>query len=127
MDKATRPGSVLIGHVIGSVIQSVASITLMGGVAVGMASPNADTATNNAMPLIVLPLISSAFVPIEAMPGWFQPIAQYQPFTPAIEPLPGLLLGSVIGHNGWLAIAWCLALTALGYLWSASTFNLDPK
>ena len=54
--------------------------------------------------------LSSAFVPVDAMPGWFQPIAEYQPFTPAIETLRGLLLGTEIGHNGWLAVAWCLGL-----------------
>ncbi len=59
----------------------------------GLVSPNAEAASNNALPLVVLPLISSAFVPIDAMPGWFQPIAEYQPFTPAIETLRGLLLG----------------------------------
>jgi ABC-2 type transport system permease protein len=156
-----RP-SVLIGHVVGSVLQSVASVVLVGAVAVaigfrsphataldwlaalglivlfataltwiavgmGLVSPNAEAASNNAMPLILLPLLSSAFTPIHSMPGWFQPIAQYQPFTPAIETLRSLLLGTPIGHNGWLAIAWCLALTALGYAWSASTFNRDPK
>ncbi|MER7953099.1 ABC transporter permease, partial [Streptomyces sp. NPDC096079] len=31
------------------------------------------------------------------------------------------------GHNGWLALAWCLALTTLGYLWSKAVFNRDPK
>ena len=91
-----------------------------------MASPNAEAAGNSAMPLILLPLISTAFVPADAMPGWFQPIAEYQPFTPAIETLRGLLLGTEIGHNGWLAIVWCLALTVLGYLWSKSLFNRDP-
>ena len=159
---AIHRGSVLIGHVIGSVLQSVASVVLVGAVAVaigfratnatalewlaafglmalvalaltwisvgmGMVSPNAEAASNNALPLIVLPLISSAFVPLDAMPGWFQPIAEYQPFTPAIETLRGLLLGSEIGHNGWLAVAWCLALTALGYFWSKAVFNRDPK
>ncbi|MER5869797.1 ABC transporter permease [Streptomyces sp. NPDC002044] len=159
---AIHRGSVLIGHVVGSVLQSVMSVLLVGLVAVaigfrstdatalewlaafgllalvamaltwiavgmGMVSPNAEAASNNALPLIVLPLISSAFVPIAAMPGWFQPIAQYQPFTPAIETLRGLLLGSEIGHNGWLAVAWCLALSALGYSWSRSVFNRDPK
>ncbi|WP_030972685.1 ABC transporter permease [Streptomyces sp. NRRL S-1824] len=159
---AIHRGSVLIGHVIGSVLQSVASVVLVGAVAVaigfrsadatalewlaafgllvvfalaltwiavgmGLISPNAEAASNNAMPLILLPLISSAFVPIDAMPGWFQPIAEYQPFTPAIETLRGLLLGSEIGHNGWLAVAWCLGLAVLGYFWSASKFNSDPK
>ncbi|MFV8127024.1 ABC transporter permease [Streptomyces syringium] len=159
---AIHRGSVLIGHVIGSVLQSIASVVLVGAVAVaigfrstdatplewlaafglmalvalaltwiavgmGMVSPNAEAASNNALPLIVLPLISSAFVPVDAMPGWFRPIAEYQPFTPAIETLRGLLLGTEIGHNGWLAVAWCLGLTVLGYFWSKAVFNRDPK
>ncbi|MFJ8805462.1 ABC transporter permease [Streptomyces sp. NPDC102490] len=155
-------GSVITGHVIGSVLQSVVSVVLVGAVAaaigfrstdatvlewvaafalvalfataltwiavgMGLISPNAEAASNNALPLIFLPLISSTFVPIDAMPGWFQPIAEYQPFTPAIETLRGLLLGSEIGHNGWLALAWCVALCALGYFWSKSVFNRDAK
>ncbi|WP_405439216.1 ABC transporter permease [Streptomyces avidinii] len=155
-------GSVLIGHVVGSVLQSIASVVLVGAVAVaigfrstdatalewlaafgllalfalaltwiavgmGMVSPNAEAASNSAMPLILLPLISSAFTPIDAMPGWFQPIAEYQPFTPAIETLRGLLLGTEIGYNGWLAVAWSIALAALGYRWSTASFNRDPK
>jgi ABC-2 type transport system permease protein len=155
-------GSVLIGHVLGSVLQSVVSVVLVGAVGaaigfrstgatalewlaafgllvlfataltwiavgMGLVSPSAEAASNNAMPLIFLPLISSTFVPLHAMPGWFQPIAEYQPFTPAIETLRGLLLGTPIGHNGWLALAWCLALTVLGYLWSTTTFNRDPN
>jgi ABC-2 type transport system permease protein len=79
------------------------------------------------MPLILLPLISSAFTPVDSMPGWFHPIAEYQPFTPTIETLRGLLLGSEIGHNGWLAVAWCLGLTVLGYRWSTATFKRDPR
>ena len=159
---AIHRGSVITGHVIGSVIQSVISVVLVGAVGVaigfrstdataiewlaafgllvlfalaltwiavgmGMVSPNAEAASNNAMPLIFLPLISSTFVPVEQMPGWFQPIAEYQPFTPAIETLRGLLLGTEIGHNGWLALAWCLALATLGSFWSKAVFNRDPK
>ncbi|GHB55686.1 ABC transporter permease [Streptomyces umbrinus] len=156
-----RP-SVLIGHVVGSVLQCVMTVILVGAVAVaigfrstdatvlewlaafgllvlfalaltwiavgmGLISPNPEAASNNAMPLIFLPFISSAFVPVDAMPGWFQPVAEYQPFTPAIETLRGLLLGTEIGHNGWLAIVWSLALTALGYFWSKASFSRDPK
>jgi ABC-2 type transport system permease protein len=159
---AIHRGSVLVGHVAGGVLQSVASVVLVGAVAVavgfrstnatalewlaafgllalvalaltwiavgmGLVSPNAEAASNNALPLIVLPLISSAFVPVDAMPGWFRPIAEYQPFTPAIETLRGLLLGSGIGHNGWLAVAWCAGLTVLGRLWSKAAFDRDPR
>ncbi|MGW7054828.1 ABC transporter permease [Streptomyces sp. NPDC054887] len=159
---AIHRGSVLVGHVVGSVLQSVASVVLVGAVAVaigfrstdatalewlaafgllvlfataltwiavgmGLVSPNAEAASNNAMPLILLPLLSSAFTPVDSMPGWFRPIAEYQPFTPAIETLRGLLLGTEIGHNGWLAAAWCLGLAVLGYRWSTSKFNDDPR
>ena len=96
-------------------------------VGMGLSSPNAEAASNNALPLMVLPLLSSAFVPVHAMPGWFQPVARYQPFTPAIETLRGLLLSTPIGNNGWIAVAWCLALAVLGYLWSTSLFNRDAK
>ncbi|MET9346073.1 ABC transporter permease [Streptomyces termitum] len=96
-------------------------------VGMGLVSPNAETASNNALPLVVLPLISSAFVPVESMPGWFQPIAAHQPFTPAIETLRGLLLGTEIGSNGWLSLAWCLGLSALGCLWADRTFRKDPR
>jgi len=159
---AIHRGSVLFGHVVGSVLQAVASVALVGAVGVamgfrstdatvlewlaafgllalvslaftwiavgmGMGSPNAEAASNNAMPLILLPLISSAFTPIDSMPGWFQPIAEYQPFTPAIETLRGLLLGTEIGNNGWIALAWCVGLIVLGQRWSQAQFNRDPK
>ncbi|MER5480546.1 ABC transporter permease [Streptomyces sp. NPDC002734] len=159
---AIHRGSVIVGHVIGSVLQSVASVVLVGAVAVligfrstdatvlewlaalgllvlfataltwiavgmGLISPNAEAASNTAMPLILLPLLSSAFVPVDTMPGWFQPIAEYQPFTPAIETLRGLLLGTEIGHNGWLAVAWCAGLAVLGYFWATAKFNADPQ
>ncbi|MGW6024770.1 ABC transporter permease [Streptomyces sp. NPDC055099] len=159
---AIHRGSVLVGHVVGSVLQAVLSVLLVGAVAVaigfravdatvlewiaalgllalvalaftwiavgvGMASPNAEAASNNALPLMILPLISSAFVPVASMPGWFQPFAEHQPFTPAIETLRGLLLGSEIGDSGWITIAWCLGLAALGYRWSTALFHRDPK
>ena len=92
-------------------------------VGMGLISPTAEAASNNAMPLILLPLLSSAFVPIDSMPGWFQPIAEYQPFTPAIETLRGLLLGTEIGNNGWLAVAWCLVPRGLGCFWSTLEVN----
>ncbi|MFE9095981.1 ABC transporter permease [Streptomyces sp. NPDC007264] len=159
---AIHRGSVLFGHVVGSVLQAITSVVLVGAVGVaigfrttdatplewlaavgllalvalaftwiavgmGMSSPNAEAASNNAMPLILLPLVSSAFVPVDAMPGWFQPIAEYQPFTPAIETLRGLLLGTEIGANWWITIVWCLGLAVLGHSWSKAQFDRDSK
>ncbi|MFR9794476.1 ABC transporter permease [Streptomyces sp. MS06] len=159
---AIHRGSVLFGHVVGSVLKAVAGVVLVGAVGVaagfrstgataldwlaafgllvlvalaftwiavgmGLASPNAEAASNTAMPLILLPLISSAFVPVDAMPGWFRPVAEYQPFTPAIETLRGLLLGTGVGHNWWIALLWCLGLTVLGHRWSKARFDREPR
>ncbi|EHM31282.1 MULTISPECIES: ABC transporter permease [Streptomyces] len=159
---AIHRGSVLVGHVVGSVLQSVMSVVLVGAVAVaigfrstdatplewlaafgllvlfsaaltwiavgmGLISPNAEAASNNALPMVLLPMLSSAFIPVETMPGWFRPIAEYQPFTPAIETLRGLLLGTEIGHNGWLAVGWSLGLVVLGYFWATSKFGQDAR
>ncbi|ROV66486.1 ABC transporter permease [Streptomyces globisporus] len=155
-------GSVLVGHVVGSVLQSVLSVVVVGAVGVaigfrstdatvlewlaafgllvlfsaaltwvavgmGLISPNAEAAGNNALPMVLLPMLSSAFIPVETMPGWFRPIAEYQPFTPAIETLRGLLLGTEIGHNGWLAVGWSLGLVVLGYFWATAKFAQDPR
>ncbi|ROV68717.1 multidrug ABC transporter permease [Streptomyces globisporus] len=51
---------------------------------------------------------------------------RYQPFTPVIEALRGLLLGTEIGHNGRPAVGWSLALAVLGHLWWKSLFRRDP-
>ncbi|MFE0450902.1 ABC transporter permease [Streptomyces sp. NPDC058914] len=154
--------SVLIGHVIGSVIQTLTALVLVLGiglaigfrpdatpvewiaaagllalfslaltwlmVGVGLISPNAEGASNIAQPLVMLPFLSSAFVPVDAMPGWFGRFAEYQPFSPAIETLRGLLLGTGIGTtNAVLAVGWSLGLTVLGYLWSKAQFNREPR
>ncbi|WP_097893296.1 ABC transporter permease [Streptomyces sp. st170] len=159
---AIHRSSVLVGHVVGSVLQSVLSVIVVGAVGVaigfrstdatalewlaafgllvlfsaaltwvavgmGLISPNAEAASNNALPMVLLPMLSSAFIPVETMPGWFRPIAEYQPFTPAIETLRGLLLGTEIGHNGWLAVGWSLGLVVLGYFWATAKFAQDPR
>ncbi|MFC9926904.1 ABC transporter permease [Streptomyces sp. NPDC127190] len=154
--------SVLTGHVIGSVIQTMAALVLVLGiglaigfrpdatpvqwlaaaglmalvslgltwiaVGLGLISPNPEGASNMGYPLVMLPFLSSAFVPVHAMPGWFRWFAEYQPFTPAIETLRGLLLGSPIGtRDAVLSVAWFLGFTVLGYLWSRARFNREPQ
>ncbi len=56
------------------------------------------------------------------MPAWLQWFAQYQPFTPFIETLRGLLLGTPIGANGLISIAWCVVITVGGYVWARALY-----
>jgi hypothetical protein len=54
---------------------------------------------------------------------WF---ADYQPFTPIIDTVRGLLLGTPIGWSGALAIGWCVAITIGSYLWAMRLYHRDP-
>lgn len=95
-------------------------------VALGQVSRSVETASNLPMPLILLPFLSSGFVPTDSMPAGLRWVAEYQPFTPIIETLRGLMLGTPIGHDGWIALAWCAVIALGGYLWSKRLFSREP-
>jgi ABC-2 type transport system permease protein len=152
--------SVLTGHVIGSVIQTmlavfiVLAVALLIGfrpttgplewiaalglltlaalaiswlsVALGMISGSVETASNLPMFLILLPFLSSGFVPTSSIPGVLGWFAQVQPFTPLIETVRGLLVGTPIGSSGILAVGWCVVISVAGYLWARRLYDRNP-
>jgi ABC-2 type transport system permease protein len=75
------------------------------------------------VPLIMLPFLSSAIVPVAKMGAGVRQFAEYQPFTPIIETLRGLLAGAPSAGNVIAASAWCAGFALVGYLWSLSTFK----
>jgi len=92
-------------------------------VAMGMQARSVETASNLPLILTILPLLGSGFVPTESMPGGLQWFAQYQPFTPFIETLRGLLLGTPLGWNPVLAIGWSVVIAVTGYAWSLAIYE----
>jgi ABC transporter DrrB family efflux protein len=56
--------------------------------------------------LFPLTFLSSAFVPIQSMPGWLQAFANNQPVTFIINTMRALALGGPIEANLWKSIAW---------------------
>ncbi len=92
-------------------------------VALGMKAKSVESASNLPMPLVLLPFLASGFVPAESMSAGLQWFAQYQPFTPFIETLRAFLLGTPMGMNGWLSIAWCLVIGLSGWFWSRSLYD----
>jgi ABC-2 type transport system permease protein len=157
---AISRASVLTGHVLGSVIQTMVGIAVVTGVAVligfrptagplawlaaigvlvmiavaliwlsvafGLVSKSVETASNLPMFLTLLPFLGSGFVPTDSMPTGLRWFAEYQPFTPVIETLRGLLMGTPIGANAIIAIAWCAGIALLAYLWAKSLYNRRP-
>jgi len=136
--------SVLIGHIVGSLLRNVISAVLVFGVALaigfrpnatliewlviagilvtsilaiswlsagfGLLAKSMDTASAISFIIMFLPYLSSAFVPVETMPSWLHGFAQHQPFTPIIETLRGLMIGTPIGDNGLLTAVWSTSI-----------------
>ena len=88
------------------------------GVAMGMQSKSVESASNWPLLLTFLPFLGSGFVPTASMPAWMQWFAQYQPFTPFIEAIRGLLLGTPLGWHPVLAVGWSILIAVGGYVWS---------
>jgi ABC-2 type transport system permease protein len=95
-------------------------------VGMGLAADSVETASNTPMVLVMLPFVSSGFVPTDAMPWGLRHFAEYQPFTPMIDSLRALTSGADAGSDLWLAIGWCVLIAVLGYLWSKRLFTKVP-
>jgi ABC-2 type transport system permease protein len=92
-------------------------------VALGLASGSVEAASNAPMPLILLPFLSSAFVPTDSMPTGLAWVAEHQPFTPIIETLRAFLEGRDPGTDLWWAIGWCVLIAALCFWWAGRLFG----
>jgi ABC-2 type transport system permease protein len=151
--------SVLTGHVLGSLIMTMAGMVvvvafalLLGfdptagplewiaafgllaaisfsliwlSVALGMVTKSVEAASNLPLPLILLPFLGSGFVPAESMPAGMRWFAEHQPFTPMMDTLRGLLMGTPIGSSAVVALAWCAFISLSGYLWARDLYERE--
>ena len=92
-------------------------------VALGLAAKTPESAGLATVPLILLPFLSSAIVPAAKMGPGVRQFAEYQPFTPIIETLRGLLTGHPSAGHAIAALAWCAGIALVGYLWALATFR----
>lgn len=90
--------------------------------AIGLAAGSPEGANGYGFILLFVPYLSSAFVPVASMPDWLQPIAEYQPVTPIIETIRGLLMGTQTNAEPWWAIGWCLLILAISVVWGSWLF-----
>jgi len=95
-------------------------------VALGLNSKSVETASNSPMFLVLLPFLGSGFVPTESMPTGLRWFAEYQPFTPVIETVRGLLMGTPVDDHVVLAFGWSIGIALVSYVWAKNLFNRDP-
>jgi ABC-2 type transport system permease protein len=122
-----RPTTGPIEWLAAAALLALAALALTWiAVALGMVTKSVEAASNLPMPLLLLPFFGSGFVPTDSMPDPLRWFADNQPFTPIIETLRRLLLGGEVGGGGLVAVAWCVAITLVGYLWAKKLYDRDP-
>ncbi|MCK9878145.1 ABC transporter permease [Frankia sp. Ag45/Mut15] len=95
-------------------------------VGMGLAADSVETASNTPLFLMILPFVSSSFVPTDAMPAGLRQFAEHQPFTPMINTLRALVTGAHTDSDLWFALGWSALIALAGYLWSRRLFLRVP-
>ena len=111
-----RSGAGVLGWlaVAGILILFTLALTWLAVIA-GLSAKTVDGASAFSYPLILLPFISSAFVPTDTMPGPVRVFAENQPVTSIVNAIRDLYTQQPVGTNIWIALAWCLGLLSVAY------------
>ncbi len=89
----------------------------------GLTARTIDGASAFAYPLILLPFISSAFVPTDTMPGPLRAFAEHQPVTSLVDTIRDLFAQQPVSSGIWIALAWCLGILAVAYGVATLTYH----
>ena len=89
----------------------------------GLSATSVDGVSAFSYPLIFLPFISSAFVPTASMPGPVRAFAENQPVTSIVDAIRSLLAGQPVGNNIWIALAWCVGVTLVAYVFAMRAYK----
>ncbi len=89
----------------------------------GLSATSVDGVSAFSFPLIFLPFISSAFVPTASMPGPVRAFAENQPVTSIVEAIRALLSNQPVGNHIWVALAWCLGVTLVAYIFAMPVYK----
>lgn len=95
-------------------------------IGLGLGATKPEGANIATQPLQFGPFVSSAFVDPETMPSGIRWFCEYQPFTPIIDTLRGLLLGTEIGSSAIQAVAWLVLFSLVGFFRARAVYNRDP-
>ncbi|MEU8116763.1 ABC transporter permease [Micromonospora sp. NPDC048947] len=89
----------------------------------GLTAQSVDGASAFSYPLIFLPFVSSAFVPTASMPGPVRAFAEHQPVTAIVNAIRDLFAQEPVGSGIWTALAWCVGILAVAYLFANLTYR----
>lgn len=108
--------------VIGILALFTLALTWIAAIA-GLSAKTIDGASAFSFPLVFLPFISSAFVPTGTMPPAVRVFAENQPVTSIVDAIRALLSNQPVGNDIWIAIAWCLGIMAVAYVFAMRAYR----
>jgi ABC-2 type transport system permease protein len=108
--------------VAGILILFTLALTWLAVIA-GLSAKTVDGAGAFAYPLILLPFISSAFVPTSSMPGPVRVFAENQPVTAIVNAIRELLARQPVGADIWIALAWCVGILVVAYVFAMGAYR----
>lgn len=89
----------------------------------GLSAKTVEGASAFSYPLIFLPFLSSAFVPTATMPGPLRFFAEHQPVTSIVNAIRALFTEQPVGTDIWTALAWCVGILVVAYLFAMNTYR----
>lgn len=89
----------------------------------GLTAKSVDGASAFSYPLIFLPFLSSAFVPTHTMPGPVRWFAENQPVTSIVNAIRDLFTQQPVGTGIWIALAWCVGILVVAYVFATITYR----
>ncbi|HZD17346.1 MAG TPA: ABC transporter permease [Actinomycetota bacterium] len=85
-------------------------------IALGLFAGSAESAQGMAFMVVPLSFTSSAYVPVDSMPGWMQAFAEHQPLTYMVDAVRALTQGpaavQMLGHDASYFVTRSLAWAA---------------
>ena len=89
----------------------------------GLTAKSTDGATAFSYPILFLPFISSAFVPTRSMPLVVRVFAENQPVTAIVNTIRALLYGQPVSQEIWVALAWCVGILVVAYIFAMRAYK----
>ncbi|RZT17425.1 ABC-2 type transport system permease protein [Kribbella sp. VKM Ac-2569] len=89
----------------------------------GLSAATVEGAGAFAYPLIFLPFVSSAFVPTQTMPGPVRWFAENQPVTSIVDTIRNLFAQQPVGDDIWTALAWCVGILVVAYVFAVAAYR----
>ena len=108
--------------VAGILLLFTLALTWVAAIA-GLSGKTVEGASAFSYPLIFLPFISSAFVPTDSMPKVVRAFAENQPVTSIVETIRALLSNQPVGNDIWIALAWCIGIMLIAYIFAMRAYK----